>query len=69
MPENKWLSTELGSKPELKKSMKKVMPFVQVAKEKVAKHGIRALNLTMDFNEADVITKNIEYLTATLDVT
>jgi leucyl-tRNA synthetase len=44
------------------------MPFVQVAKEKVAKHGIRALNLTMDFDEVEVITKNIEYLTATLDV-
>ncbi|XP_046652789.1 leucine--tRNA ligase, cytoplasmic-like [Daphnia pulicaria] len=68
MPDNKWLSTELSSKPELKKSLKKVMPFVQVAKEKVAKHGIRALNLTMDFDEVEVITKNIEYLTATLDL-
>ena len=44
------------------------MPFVQVAKEKVTTHGIRALNLTMDFDEAEVIMKNIEYLTATLDV-
>lgn len=68
MPDNKTLSTELDAKPELKKYKKKVMPFVQMAKEKVAQRGIEAIKLTMDFSEFDVITKNIEYLTNTLDV-
>ena len=69
MPDNKALATEFGAKPELKKYMKKVMPFVQLAKEKVDKDGIEAISLTMDFDEMDVIKKNIEYLTYTLDVT
>lgn len=69
MPDNKALATEFGAKPELKKYMKKVMPFVQLAKEKVDKDGIEAISLKMDFDEMDVIKKNIEYLTYTLDVT
>ena len=68
MPDNKSLSTELGSKPELKKYMKKVMPFVQMAKEKLSQHGIQAINLTMDFDEMEIIKKNIKYLSYTLDV-
>lgn len=68
LPDNKTLSTELDAKPELKKYKKKVMPFVQMTKEKVAQRGIEAIKLTMDFSETDVITKNIEYLTNTLDV-
>jgi len=68
MPDNKFLSTELSAKPEMKKYAKRMMPFVQMAKEKVAKHGIRAINLTMDFDEMDVLKKNLDYLTYTLDV-
>ena len=68
MPENKALSVELNSKPELKKYAKKIMPFVQMAKDKVEKHGVRAMNLTTDFDECDVIKKNIDYITHTLDV-
>ena len=68
MPDNKALSVELNTKPELKKYQKKVMPFVQTAKEKVAQHGIAAINLTTDYDEMDVIKKNIDYLAYTLDV-
>lgn len=68
MPDNKSLSIEFGAKPELKKYMKKVMPFVQMSKEKVTQKGIQAINLTMDFDEMDVIKKNLDYLTYTLEV-
>ena len=68
MPENKALSVEFAAKPELKKYMKKVMPFVQMAKDKVEKHGIHAIDLTTEFDEADVINKNVDYITYTLDV-
>ena len=68
MPDNKFLSVELGKKAELKKYAKKMMPFVQLAKEKVAQHGLNAINLTMDFDEKDVLVNNIDYLAYTLDV-
>lgn len=68
MPDNKTLSTELGAKPELQKYKKKVMPFVQAAKEKVAQYGIDAIRQTLDFDEMATIKKNIDYLTYTVDV-
>jgi len=48
--------------------MKKVMPFVQIIKEKMKTVGVNAMNLTLDFNELDVLEKNKEYLKNTLDV-
>lgn len=68
LPDNKFLSVELGKKAELKKYAKKMMPFVQSAKEKVNQHGINAINLTMDFDEMDVIKKNTDYIVSTLDL-
>lgn len=62
------LATELGGKNELKKYMKRVMPFVQLMKEKMEVVGLSALNLTLDFNEFDVLESNKNYLKNTLDV-
>jgi len=62
------LAAKLGQKEELKKYMKKVMPFVQIIKQKVKTIGVNAMNLTLDFNELDVLEKNKEYLKNTLDV-
>lgn len=59
---------ELQSKPELKKYMKRVMPFVQATREKVDTIGLKALNLTLDFDETEVLLSNLHYLTSTLDV-
>lgn len=68
LPDNKVLATELGGKNELKKYMKKVMPFVQVTREKMETVGLSALNLTLDFDEFDVLENNKDYLKNTLDV-
>lgn len=68
MPDNKALSVELNTKPELKKYQKKVMPFVQRKKEEVTQHGIRAIDLTTEYDEMDVIKKHIDYLAHTLEV-
>lgn len=48
--------------------MKRVMPFVQLVKEKMGTVGVSALNLTLDFNELEVLETNKEYLMNTLEV-
>ena len=48
--------------------MKRVMPFVQAVREKVESVGPQALNLTLDFNEIEVLRSHLQYLTSTLDV-
>lgn len=68
LPDNKVLVTELGNKNELKKYMKKVMPFAQFVKEKMKVIGISALDLTLEFNEFEVLEKNKNYLKKTLEV-
>ena len=68
LPSNKVISEQLKDRAELKKYMKKVMPFAQMMREKVEKVGSQALKLTVDFNEIDILTENSAYLTSTLDV-
>lgn len=59
---------EFGAKPELKKYMKRVMPFVQATREKFEKLGPKALALTLEFNEAEVLKNNSVYLANTLNL-
>lgn len=68
MPDNKTLSSEFAAKEELKKYMKRVMPFVQTTREKLEKLGAKALALTLEFDEAQVLKNNSIYLANTLDV-
>ncbi|XP_076244562.1 leucyl-tRNA synthetase isoform X2 [Calliopsis andreniformis] len=68
LPENKVIATELGKIQELKKYMKRVMPFVQVMREKMDLIGLSALNLTLDFDEFTVLQDNKKYLENTLDL-
>jgi hypothetical protein len=48
--------------------MKRVMPFAQSVREKINAFGVQALNLTLDFDEMDVLSKSRVYLQNTLDV-
>lgn len=53
---------------QLRKYVKRVMPFVQASREKVVQLGVKALALTLEFDEAEVLTNNSAYLANTLDV-
>lgn len=68
LPDNKQISVELGAKPELKKHLKRVMPFVVMIKDNLERQGPRALDLQLEFDERAVLMENIAYLTTTLEV-
>lgn len=68
LPENKIIALELGKHQELKKYMKRLMPFVQVIREKIQLVGLNAFNLTLDFDEFKVLQDNKKYLENTLDL-
>ena len=58
---------ELGKKEILKKH-KKTMPFVQMVRDRVSTLGKVAMAVTVDFDEQEILTTNLEYLKATLDL-
>ncbi|PNI71777.1 LARS isoform 1 [Pan troglodytes] len=68
LPDNKVIASELGSMPELKKYMKKVMPFVAMIKENLEKMGPHILDLQLEFDEKAVLMENIVYLTNSLEL-
>lgn len=68
LPDNKSLATEFANKADLKKYMKRVMPFVQTTREKLERFGPKALAVTLEFDEAQVLKDNSAYLANTLDV-
>lgn len=68
LPDNKSIASELGSLPELKNFMKKVMPFVAMVKENLEKVGPRVLDLQLEFDEQAVLMENIVYLTNSLEL-
>uniref|UniRef100_A0A8I3P763 Leucine--tRNA ligase, cytoplasmic n=2 Tax=Canis lupus familiaris TaxID=9615 RepID=A0A8I3P763_CANLF len=68
LPDNKVIASELGNLPELKKYMKKVMPFVAMIKENLEKMGPRVLDLQLEFDEQAVLMENLVYLTNSLEL-
>jgi len=64
--DNKTVSVELGKKPEVKKFMKKVMPFVAFTKEKVVTSGLSALDTSLPWDEMKVLSENLTYIVTTL---
>ncbi|XP_040262078.1 leucine--tRNA ligase, cytoplasmic isoform X1 [Bufo bufo] len=68
LPDNKIIATELNGLPELKKYMKRVMPFVAMIKENLEKKGPRILDLELEFDERTVLLENLVYLTNSLEL-
>uniref|UniRef100_A0A3B3BHU8 Leucine--tRNA ligase, cytoplasmic n=1 Tax=Oryzias melastigma TaxID=30732 RepID=A0A3B3BHU8_ORYME len=68
LPDNKVIAGELGALPELKKYMKRVMPFVAMIKENLEKNGARVLDLELEFDERTVLMDNLVYLTNSLEL-
>uniref|UniRef100_A0A8C1VI72 Leucine--tRNA ligase, cytoplasmic n=1 Tax=Cyprinus carpio TaxID=7962 RepID=A0A8C1VI72_CYPCA len=66
LPDNKVIAMELGAMPELKKYMKRAMPFVAMIKDSLEKNGPRVLEL--EFDERAVLLENIVYLTNSLEL-
>uniref|UniRef100_A0AAQ5XV64 Leucine--tRNA ligase, cytoplasmic n=1 Tax=Amphiprion ocellaris TaxID=80972 RepID=A0AAQ5XV64_AMPOC len=68
LPDNKVIASELGALPELKKYMKRAMPFVAMIKENLEKNGPRVLDLELEFDERTVLMENLVYLTNSLEL-
>jgi len=68
VPDNKAISQEMGKKPELKKFMKKVMPFVAFMKERVSTVGMSALDTSLPWDETAVLSSNLDYLLSSLEL-
>ncbi|XP_032511836.2 leucine--tRNA ligase, cytoplasmic [Danaus plexippus] len=68
LPDNKTISSKLAEINDLKKYMKRVMPFVQATRENIERIGLEALRVGLAFDEAAVLQDNAQYLRDTLDL-
>eukprot|EP00088_Acartia_fossae_P002624 TRINITY_DN1108_c1_g1_i3.p1 TRINITY_DN1108_c1_g1~~TRINITY_DN1108_c1_g1_i3.p1 ORF type:complete len:1178 (+),score=353.43 TRINITY_DN1108_c1_g1_i3:49-3582(+) len=66
--DKKALSVEMGKKAELKKYMKRVMPFVAFMQDKVESAGVSALDTSLPWDEMEVLQKNKDYILSSLQL-
>lgn len=66
--DKKVISVEMGKKPELKKFMKRVMPFVAFMMERVESVGETALDTSLPWDERSVLEVNLDYLVSSLQL-
>jgi len=67
--DKKVISVEMGKRPELKKYMKRVMPFVAFMLEKVeGGGGLAALDTSLAWDEMDVLTRHRDYIASSLQL-
>jgi len=64
--DKKQLSVEMAKIPELKKYMKKVMPFVAFMQDRVESVGLSALDTSLPWDEMAVLEANKDYIANTL---
>lgn len=68
LPDNKEIAAKLSKVPELKKYMKKVMPFAEMRKQMFLKQGAAVFEQTSSFDEMQVLQENIAYIRLAIDV-
>ena len=68
LPDNRVISAEVLKIESLKKYQKKVMPFVAGIRDRVEELGKVAMDVTVDFDENEIISLNVDYLKNTLDL-
>jgi len=67
-PDNKNIINILKGEETVKKHMKKLMPFVAYVKDRVSKEGVKAMDLTVSFDEASVLVDNLAYLVKSIEL-
>lgn len=68
LPDNKTISSKLAKCENLKKYMKKVMPFAEFRKQIIINLGEEAFNLTLPYSERQVLEENLCYIETALEV-
>lgn len=68
LPENKLIAAKLTKIAELKKYMKKVMPFAEMRKQMFLDSGEIVFEDAAPFDEIEVLQSNYDYLLSTLDL-
>lgn len=66
--DNKAIAARMKTEPAVKKYMKKVMPYIQMVKERYEAIGKRALDLTSPFDEMKVLNESMGYMTSALEL-
>jgi len=67
-PENKEIMNALKTNADVKKHMKKLMPFVAHLKTRVATERVSAMDLSVSFDETTVLMDNLTYLLKSIEL-